>query len=113
MTIPFADLQPSPEFPPHLLSVAKLDGGMLHVEVGEDGEIYIILGHPRVEDVRACVAAISAREGHGWDDEDLPTVDDLLYTCAVFRETGDSWEIAWGREHGTDGAFPVVVWDAS
>lgn len=120
---------PDSAFPKPIVDYAPVRGGLRFVQLGEDGETWVFLGHAYNRDVLAAIEVINREDGYGWDAEDLPAQKDLTYTYAqmlptdperVFGDTGeDGWSLDWSgggedckANRGKPGYFPVVIWDA-
>lgn len=124
MSTPAVKIWPDSAFPKRLVDDSRVHGGLRHVELGEEGETWVFLGHPYHPEVIAAIEAIGIADDFGWDTDDLPDAATLQYTYARFEKAGpdqpvNGWYLDWsdGGEDGkanraAAGYFPVVVWRA-
>lgn len=138
MTIPYAGLGPSAEYPAELVAVTRMAGGIRFITLGEDAERYVFLGHQYHRDVIAALEQI-VREDDIDQDEPVDR-EELAYTYARymtkclahtadveecthcqmvrFLEQPDGFWLDWSTSDGNPksnrgrhGHFPVVIWD--
>lgn len=97
MITPYADLGPHAEFPEQIITDTTMRGGLRHVQLGEDGETWVFLGHPLGRHVLDAIAIINREDHLGWEDDELPELEDLTYTfgrlvSACPDHPGRRWE---------------------
>jgi hypothetical protein len=133
----FAEPEPTfelPPFPAVLVRDTRPLGDLRYIEIGEDGEYVVVLGHPTREQIEAFVPAVVRALKY---DEDLaPDYDDFDFTWAHLLERCPDheakqedcglcwsvepdepwldWSVAKGEpahaNEGKPGYFPVAVW---
>ncbi|HWO62696.1 MAG TPA: hypothetical protein VNO31_21965 [Umezawaea sp.] len=92
-----------PPFPPQLVKDTANHDGLRYVEIGDDGEWVIILGHPTSEAVEA-YARWQIKEWGNVPDEDY-NVDDftttyarVLFACPDHAKDARDAECTWCRD---------------
>lgn len=140
MTDAAVKIWPDSAFPQQIIDDTTVRGGLRHVQLGEEGETWVFLGHAYRRDVLAAIETINREDGIGLDVDGLPCADQLEYTyarhlntCPDHAEIDDScdlchavaagtsdggWYLDWAgggpdrkANRGKPGYFPVVLWD--
>lgn len=125
-----------PPFPATLVRDTTPLGDLRYIEIGDDGEHVVVLGHPTREQIEAFAPAVVRALDY---DEDLaPDYDDFDFTWAHLLERCPDHETEWNdcnlcwsirpgepwldwsvtkgekadANEGKPGYFPVAVWTA-
>ncbi|MFJ1765029.1 hypothetical protein ACIOD2_32210 [Amycolatopsis sp. NPDC088138] len=131
---------PDSAFPEQIIADTTVRAGLRTVQLGEEGETWVFLGHAYRRDVLAAIETINREDKIGLGVDELPVADQLRYTYArVFTACPDhgesrddecgycdqfhslepisSW-LEWSgggtdgkANRGKPGYFPVVLWD--